>query len=116
MGNEVTKVIEQAQKGGSEGDEGTSVAVVNIKKKIKQAHIKAVAAKLPNVTSVSLIDCHMKTFPPDLRNSVTKWDIKYLNISNNSLKALPKGLDEMVPSKHYFHRLHINSSTFYYFL
>jgi len=96
MGNEVTKIIEQAQKGGEEKD-GASVVVYNIKKKIKAAHVKVVASKITNVTSLSIIDCHLKTFPPDLRNSLTKWDIKHLNIANNSLKTLPP-LNEFFPS------------------
>lgn len=99
MGNDISRFIEQTQKASEDG-KPVSIALAHLKKKVKGSHVKLVAAKIPNVTSISLVSCSLKAIPSELKNSTTKWDIKHLILTNNLIKALPKGLNEMLPSEY----------------
>ena len=58
MGNDLVKITEQAQKGGEKEEPGTVITVNNVKKKIKSAHVKVLAAKLPDRTHLfSALNC-----------------------------------------------------------
>lgn len=95
MGNELGRMIEQNVIPSVGEEEGMCFVVANLKKKVKAQHIKAVTAKVPNMTALTITSSGLKMIPPELANASTKCELKELNLANNAIKQLPKGLNTM---------------------
>jgi hypothetical protein len=95
MGNDLARMIEQNAIPSLGEEEGMCFVVSNLKKKVKAQHIKAVTSKLPTLTGLTITSSGLKTIPPELANANTRCELKELNLANNLIKQLPKGLNAM---------------------